>query len=195
MPQPVLNKRKCKICKAPAKFQTACLKAFCSAECGSVLALQMLAKRKQEEAKAKSREYRARKAKLNDTVPNWTKKAQAAFNAYIRERDRDLVCISCGATDDSPKFKWGWDCGHYRSVGSCPELRFEPLNAAKQCTKCNQHLSGNAVEMRKGLLARHGQARVEWIEGPHEKKHYRVDDLKEICAKFKKLKNELPGND
>ncbi|MFK5282538.1 hypothetical protein ACI3PL_23545 [Lacticaseibacillus paracasei] len=32
---------------------------------------------------------------------------------------------------------------------------------------------------------------VEWLEGPHEPKHYSADDLKEIKAKYTALAREL----
>jgi len=38
---------------------------------------------------------RAQKEKLK-TRKDWLREAQAAFNSYIRERDRGLPCISCG---------------------------------------------------------------------------------------------------
>lgn len=150
---------------------------------------------KKERLKAEKQqraETRKRKAKLNDTIPVWKKKAQASFNAYIRERDRHQPCISCGKPPTNTESLGGdWDCGHYRSVGACPELRFEPLNAHKQCKHCNSFLSGNIVEYRKGLIERIGQKKLDWVEGNHELKRYRVDELKQIDAHFKKLKKEL----
>lgn len=112
------------------------------------------------------------------------KEAQAAVNAYVRERDRDLPCISCG------RFHQGqWHAGHYLSRGAHPELALDERNLAKQCQPCNTHLSGNQLEYRKGLIARYGIDHVEWLEGPHEAKKYTIDDLKAIRDEYKqKLK-------
>lgn len=137
-----------------------------------------------EAAKTDRRLTRAAKAKLK-TRAQWMKEAQAAFNKWVRLRDADRPCISCGTTEAK------WDAGHYRSVGSNPALRFEPLNNHKQCSQCNQHKSGNAIEYRIGLIARIGQANVDWLEGPHEPKKYSVDDLKAIKSHYTALAKEL----
>ncbi len=63
--------------------------------------------------------------------------AQKAFNAYIRARDAALPCISCGETNPPDLHGGQWDCGHFKTVGAYPELRFEERNAHKQCKSCN----------------------------------------------------------
>lgn len=118
----------------------------------------------------------------------WMAEAQAAFNKVIRLRDKDRPCISCG-TPTAGK----WDAGHYRSVGSNPALRFEPLNVHRQCVPCNQHKSGNAIEYRIGLVHRIGQEAVDYLEGPHEAQHYTIDDLKQIKADYNRIAKELEG--
>lgn len=144
---------------------------------------------------AKRKETRERKEKLK-TKSDWTKQAQKSFNAYIRERDRFEPCISCGKPADGraePQYRGdgGWDCGHYRSVGACPELRFEPLNAHKQCVKCNQHKSGNVVEYRIKLIERIGQRNLNWLEGHHNMPHLTTEGLKAIDAHYKSEKKKL----
>lgn len=186
--------RKCSVCKSkPGIYKSSGFSVWCGdVECGTTLSLQLRAKDTERKAQAEKKLFRERKAKINDTVPKWTKKAQAAFNEYIRERDRDLPCISCNGENEKHHYTGGsYDCGHYRSRAACPALKFEPLNSAKQCKYCNSFLSGNIVEYRKGLLDRIGPENLEWIEGPHEKKYYRVEDLKEIAAHYRKLTREL----
>jgi len=118
------------------------------------------------------------------TRSQWLREAQAAFNAYIRYRDTDLPCISCG--DFTPMTRGGdYDCGHYRSIGANPELRFHEQNANKQCKRCNSHLSGNIANYRVGLLLKYGPEIVAEIEGPHEVKKYSIEDLKAIKADYK----------
>jgi hypothetical protein len=41
-------------------------------------------------------------------------------------------------------------------------------------------LSGNQAKMRQGLIERHGQHVIDWLEGPHEAKKYTIDDLRQI---------------
>lgn len=117
------------------------------------------------------REKRAGRVKLR-TVSDWTKLAQAEFNRFIRERDAFLACISCGRSNDVKH-----NAGHYLSVGSHPELRFNEDNCHRQCEHCNGYKSGNAVAYRLGLIARLGQTAVESLEGPHEAMRYRIEEL------------------
>lgn len=181
------RKRKCKACKEYYQPYNSLQKA-CSIKCAKIVG-------KEQQIKDEKKENREAKARLNDTVPNWKKKAQQAFNEYIRLRDHDKPCVSCGKYSHqltTNSVRGGvWDAGHYRSVGSAPELRFEPLNCHKQCKKCNNFQSGNHVEYRFGISARLTPEQLEWLEGPHEPKRYRVPVLKEIYNKYKALSKEL----
>ncbi len=183
--------KKCRVC--PERFQPMnSMQVVCSVPCSIALAKKQLAKDKAEDERRKRRDTQARKKALL-TLSDWVKKAQKAFNAYVRERDRGLPCISCGRTPNDSDLITGsrWDAGHYRSTGSSPELRFEPLNCHAQCVMCNRNLSGNVVEYRINLINRIGAENLEWIEGPHKPKRYRIEDLKQIEAHFKALRKEL----
>lgn len=134
---------------------------------------------------------KARKAHLADKIrlkprAQWMKEAQMAFNAYIRKRDEHLPCISCGRHHQGQ-----YHAGHYRSVGSCPELRFNELNVHKQCAPCNDHLSGNIVKYRPALIAKIGIEQVEWLEGNHEPRKYTIEDLQAIIQEYKRKVKEL----
>lgn len=119
----------------------------------------------------------------------WMKRAQAAFNAWVRARDSGQPCISCG------RFHQGQNhAGHYRPAGSNPELRFEPDNCHLQCAPCNSHLSGNLSKYRPSLIAKIGLERVEWLEGPHEPKRYRKEDYQAIEAEYKAKLKKLQSN-
>ena len=83
------------------------------------------------------------------------------------------------------------NAGHYRSIGACPELRFEESQVALQCERCNTYLSGNLIEYRRGLLARVGADRLDWIEGPHQPKHYSVEEIEGIKRKYSALARRL----
>jgi hypothetical protein len=172
------------------------LKAVCTSECAAELAIKGL-------DKLKRKSDRERKKALL-TASDWTKKAQVAFNAYIRERDGKEACISCGRLNreiDGYLRGGKWDAGHYRSRGACPELRFEPSNCHKQCKSCNggsgkytRKDASVGKEYRVRLIEKIGLDKVEWIEGQHGRKRYRIDDLKEIerhwKAELKKLKEK-----
>lgn len=157
-------------------------KGFCTIECMTQCGIE----RAQKAAEKKKRaEIRQAKDRIK-TKGEHAKDAQAAFNGFIRERDHDRPCISCGRHHQGQ-----YHAGHYRTVGASPELRFEELNAHKQCAPCNNHKSGNIVEYRINLVQRIGQANVDWLEGPHEPKRYTVEDLKEIGAKYRRKAREL----
>ena len=74
------------------------------------------------------------------TIPQLTKKAQEVFNKWIRERDKDLGCISCGGSVDH--------AGHYFSVGQHSALRFHEDNVHGQCIGCNNFKHGNLAHYK-----------------------------------------------
>jgi len=144
---------------------------------------KLIGKRKIENDKKKAQIQRKKKFQDNDKSLR-KKEAQKAFNANVRFRDSSLPCISCNRHHTGQ-----YHAGHYKSIGSSPELRFEELNCHKQCAPCNNHLSGNIENYRINLIKKIGLDKVEWLEGPHEPKKYTCADLKEIEQYYKtKLK-------
>lgn len=121
--------------------------------------------------------------------------AQKAFNAFIRERDKNLDCISCGNKLQIFAGVKGqlFDCGHYRSTGSAPHLRFNEDNAHAQCVRCNRYLSGNVERYRDGLKVRIGQKRLDELESNNQVVKYSVDELWDIEKQYKKKLKELQG--
>lgn len=182
----------CKACRNKFVPERA-MQSVCDWKCG--LELQRLAREKKaaKEAKEKRAENREAKKKLKRRG-DYVKEAQAAFNAWVRARDAGLPCISCGRGDGQVAYQsvgGSWDAGHYRSVGSCPELRFEPLNVHKQCKQCNNNKSGNVVEYRINLVKRIGKDKVEWLEGPHEPKKYTIEQLEDIKRFYRQKTRDL----
>lgn len=166
--------RKCAYCKQ--EFEK---KRMGQKVCGQACSIGLIAdQRKKRERK----EDQERKEALK-TLSDHLKEAQAIFNAFIRERDKYLPCISCG------EYRNTYDAGHYRSTRAAPELRFHEDNVHKQCVLCNQFRSGNAIEYRLRLVQKIGVDRVEWLEGPHDPAKYQIEDAKQIKATYKaKLK-------
>ena len=155
------------------------------AGCSPICKLEI--KRQKVRKKAERDSFRARKLAVKSRS-QWMSEAQAAVNAWIRlVRDKSLPCISCGISNPVQ-----WHAGHFLSRGAHPELALEPRNLAKQCSQCNDYLSGNQLEFERGLVYRHGQAEVDWLRGPHEQKKYTVDDLIAITRDYKRrVKIEL----
>jgi len=175
MPRP----KKCKICKntfEPVRFAQIVCSMSCAIEHSRAL-----------NAKKEKKDTRERKKALKSRA-EWLKEAQAVFNKYIRMRDEKEPCISCS------RFHTGqYHAGHFRTVGAAPELRFNEYNCHKQCSVCNNHLSGNLLEYRRGLVAKIGIDQVEWLEGKHEAKKYTIEEIqaikKEYQQKIKDLEN------
>ena len=131
------------------------------------------------------RDIKVRKEKLKSRAEH-LKDTQRAFNAWIRERDIGLPCVSCGRHHNGQ-----WQAGHFKSVGGHPELRFEPLNVWRQCAPCNTHKSGDLLNYRVELIKRIGVEKVEWLEGPHEPKRYTIEELKAMTASYRAMTREL----
>lgn len=189
--------KKCRVPECGASFVPQKLgQAVCSPACAIKDAPRNQAKARKALAQVERSEIKVRKEKLKSRADH-LREAQAAVNEYVRMRDAHLPCISCDSTPNDNDLMTGsrWDAGHYRSVGACPELRFEPLNIHRQCVKCNRNLSGNAVEYRIRLVLRIGVDKVAWIEGPHEARKYTVEEIKAIKAKYRVLTRELKKGD
>jgi hypothetical protein len=187
-----------KKCRAPGcgkHFKpTMTTQKVCSVDCARAIAkcpklqkvaARAIAQQNRTDAKARRERLKTRREHMAE--------AQTAFNAYIRERDIGLPCISCDSLPSDHDLITGsrWDAGHYRSVGACPELRFEPLNVHRQCVKCNRNLSGNAVEYRIRLVKRIGADQVEWLEGPHEALRLTIEGLQTIKALYRQKLKDL----
>lgn len=164
-------------------------------ECAAAWVVAQHDKREREEAKkfraaakVERATTRARKQAAK-TIPDLIKEAQVAFNAFIRERDRGMRCICCRRSLGAGDVGGGFDCGHYRSVGSAPHLRFDERNAHGQTKFCNRYGAGRAVDYRIGLAARYGLAVVEALEADNHVHKWTREELIEIREKYKaKLK-------
>ena len=185
--------KKCRVATCGASFVPARLgQAVCSPDCAILDAPKNLERARKSLAQVERREIKVRKEKLKSRADH-LREAQAAVNEFIRLRDAHLPCISCDSTPTDNDLMTGsrWDAGHYRSVGACPELRFEPLNIHRQCVKCNRNLSGNTVGYRIRLVLRIGTEKVDWLEGPHSARKYTVDEIKAIKAEYRAKTREL----
>ena len=151
--------RKCKVCKAEFTLLNP-MQTVCGLACAVVFAARHR-DRAEKAMQVKERKADAVKRDKLKSKADWAREAQTAVNAFIRLRDADQPCISCGRHHGGQ-----YHAGHYLSVGARPELRFEEHNIHKQCAPCNTHLSGNAVLFRRALMAKLGLELVEWLEGP-----------------------------
>lgn len=177
----------CKVCRCEyvkkASFQT-----WCGFECAAVLAERALNKKKAHEATQERRQTRE-KLKAMETYPQLVKKAQTAFNGYIRARDAGKPCICCGKPLGAEPNTF--DAGHYRSVGSAPHMRFVEDNVHGQNKYCNNYLAGNHVAYRAGLIQRIGLRAVELIESDNTLRKYTKEALIEIARHYREETRKL----
>ena len=132
------------------------------------------------------------KKRLNDkkkellTLSDHLKLTQMVVNKYIRLRDKDELCISCGK-----KINGVEHASHYLSSGGHSNIRFHEDNIWKSCYKCNVMLSGNQTSYRIRLIKKIGVERVEWLEdNAYIEKKWTREELKEIQEIYKaKIKN------
>ncbi len=176
--------KKCRVCRQPFEPRQP-MQAVCGVACAKELAASIRGKAEKQAAIKQRKADRERKEKLKSRS-ELAREAQAAFNAWVRLRDADKPCISCGRHHEGQ-----YHAGHYLSVGARPELRYEPINVWKQCAPCNTHLSGNAVLFRQALVREIGLDRVEWLEGPHHAKKYTADELRAIRDLYRAKLREL----
>jgi hypothetical protein len=142
---------------------------------------------KQKKAKKEKKEHVTAKKSFNlSDKPLQKKLSQALVNKFVRTiRDASEPCISCG------RYTGQMHAGHYLSIGSHPHLRFNTRNIAKQCSTCNNHLSGNLIEFRKGLVARHSVEFVESLEADQTPRKFSNDEVILIGKYYKGMIKEM----
>ncbi len=130
-----------------------------------------------EKRAAKEKRKAVKEFKDNDKS-HLMKVAQQVFNKYIRLRDKDDGCISCGNTTRQ------MHAGHFMPVGSNGHIRFDEANCHKQCSICNNHKSGNLSEYEPKLVEKIGQEEVDRLKIKFTRS-YDVEELKEIIDTYK----------
>ncbi len=89
-------------------------------------------------------------------IPKLVHKLDTALSKLIRERDKNLPCITCPITAGT------WHAGHFRRR-SHMSTRFNPLNINKQCAYDNTYQDGKAYEYGLALDKKFGQGTAEML--------------------------------
>lgn len=163
--------RKCKQCHQSFEKKMS-LQYVCSPDC----AIKYAQKKRSADIK---QDIRRAKSALK-TRSEHLKDCQAVVNRFIRLRDDKAPCISCGRHHTGQ-----YHAGHYLSVGAMPTLRFNELNIHKQCSACNNYLSGNIARYRINLIEKIGLEKVEWLEGKHEPLKLTIPEILQIKAEYR----------
>lgn len=158
--------------------------SVCSSTCAAAIATKQ---RAQKEARARKDERKSLREALEKVKTRGAhlRELQAAFNAWVRQRDAGKPCISCG--------RYGQDmqAGHYRSVGSSPGTRFTPNNCWLQCRQCNLYQHGSPISYRINLIKRIGLEAVEELEKEHPPLKLTIPEIIELKAKYRAMAREL----
>jgi len=171
--------RKCKVCEN--KYEVDPYKPFigwCSVDCG--YKYQQLLKSKKEKKELSTMREALKSHK------DYIKLFQAVFNTFIRMRDKDLPCVSCGV----------YKCEEFHAGHMIPTTyqyhRFNEDNVHKQCSRCNTYLSGNITSYRIELIKRIGIERVEYLENTrHMMLEITIPQLKEKIIEYKLKTKQL----
>ncbi len=165
-----MHVRKCKQCSKEFKQQRP-LQYLCGWKCASKYA------KKQQKAKNK---------RIDDMTKPYSRlmgEAKSVFQKWVRLRDKDKPCISCGKLEAEQ-----FDGGHYRKAEIYRGLIFHQWNVHKQCSYCNRFLHGAEVEYRNGLIKRIGLENVELLEleaKQTQQKKWSREELVEIRDEYK----------
>jgi hypothetical protein len=171
--------KKCKVCKEEF-IPRATTQVVCGYKCA-------LEDNKSKKKKAWDKEKKIRKENLM-TREDYFQKALKAFNFFIRERDRELPCISC----DKPAGEYRLTSGHFYPQGTHRNLALDEDNAHGQCWyNCNKNKHGNLLEYRPRLIKKIGQERVDALEQRRNGvSKPSIPELKELAAYYNKKGRE-----
>lgn len=171
----------CTICTKPF-VRLNSMQVVCGVSCARKVPV---VKRKAERAEFRRRKEAAKSRR--DLIAE----AQREFNTYIRLRDAGRPCICCGSQFEPDKLGGSVDAGHYLSVGSAPNLRFDEANVHAQRKNCNRPGGTTRAAFRAGMIARVGLAEVERLEADQTPRKFTADDLRGIRDRYRRAAKEL----
>lgn len=182
-------RRKCTVCREwfhPVRSEQYVCSYECACQHGKVANDAAKAEKQRKDKSRLVAEEKAERQRQSERrmavkpLSYFIKQAQHAFNEFIRYRDRHLACISCDRHHEGQ-----YHAGHFRTTGANPELRFDEDNCHKQCSVCNNHLSGNLTAYRPALIAKIGQSRFDVLMGPHALPKWTRDDYIRIRDEYR----------
>lgn len=177
-----LKEKKCKQCGIKFIPQNT-LQSVCSLACAVEFNQRYFKAKRDRDWKEKKKELKEK----TKTHSQWLNELQVVFNTYIRARDKNKGCISCGKP-----LTGKFDAGHYLSVGAYPGRRFDEDNVHGQCVECNQHKHGNHVEYGIRLRARISEIAFDTLMSMrNEPDKLTIYEIKEKIEHYKKLTKSL----
>lgn len=169
------------------RIHPACIPAYADAQ--EAKAQRKAEKQARMAAKVERALDRKKKAELK-TIAQLIAAAQVAFNAFIRERDKDKGCFVCSRPfmDKPGRVQ---HAGHVRSRGAAGHLRFTEDNCMGECEGCNGPHGAKPHQIKAGAIARIGVERFEELEASNEPHKWQRDELIAIKATYVQKLKEL----
>jgi len=170
-----LKQKKCRVCKTLFNpFRST--QVVCNYLCAQLYADEL---NKKKELK----DWKIKKAKMKEdlmSLSDWLKIAQTHFNTYIRQRDKDQLCISC----QKPPLKK--NAGHFFNANNHYSVRFDERNVNLQCEHCNTFLSGNLIPYRENLIKKIGVQEFEDLSKiANETRKFNIQEVEELINIYK----------
>lgn len=193
------SKLKCKQCKS-YQLRIEMIKVpvgnFCCQNCIDEFISEKQEKDRQKQLKkAYGRNSGRKKGKTQAHCDNDLKTrkeaAKKACHTYIRERDKNQLCICCGK-----HLGENYQAGHYIESGNNPKIRYDENNIHGQRLDCNYFKGGDHGMYRVNLIKKIGLKEVERLESMKGGTVKRMpEDYKEIETYYKEKLNEIREND
>lgn len=142
-----------------------------------------------KDVKAKSKAKTAKQREALKTLTQLENEAKTPFQKFIRLRDADENCASCGTN-----YSEVWDGGHFYKAEIYSGLIFNENNCHKQCKKCNRFLNGNENNYRLGLIERYGLdyvLKLDVLANETRQYKYTRQELIDLKKKYNKKVREI----
>jgi hypothetical protein len=170
---------KCKVCKKEFTQFNSTISVCgyqCAIEWGKLHPKKTSIKRVNSQLKSEAKE------KL-ETYSQKVNKAKVIFQKWIRERDKNEPCISCGTLTANE-----WHASHFKKAETYSGVIFNEINVWKSCKKCNVFLNGNELNYRERLVKKIGLDDVialEDLANETRTKKWTIEELQTIKTKYK----------
>ena len=151
MKQP--RRKKCKQCLILFRPTYSTLQICCSPKC----AIEYSNRKKQEIANDLEKGFIERKQR--NSLESLKKTVTTVCHLYIRLRDENKPCISCGIP-----YKNDFDAGHFYSAGKFSNLKYNEHNINGQCIQCNRKKEGMHESYRMYLVEKIGHEALDKLD-------------------------------
>lgn len=202
------NARRCKYCgESTRNFVVYGIMAFCNADHAAKWAYENKSKGANKIKREKDAQHRERKREFKKNDRPWQiKQTQSAFNKmrvleellWFAERNLEPTCISCGRELGNDQ----WCCGHNKTRGAQPGLRFDRNNTFLQHNqRCNMQLSGDiggtksTRGYKRGLIERFGEEKgqeiIDYCDRNTSLVKWTCEELEEMRKEFNARAREI----